>query len=50
MKARIGRSIRTDWVNTLGGKGEVCPVLNGAPILGAENGIKAWKMGEWGWN
>ena len=32
------------------GKGEVCPVLNGAPILGAEAGMKKGKIGAWGWN
>ena len=50
---RIGWSIRTERVNQeaiLPGKGEACPGVNGVPNLGAENGIKAWEMGEWGWN
>lgn len=45
MNARIGRSIRTDRFETLGGKGEVCPAVNGAPILGMGNGVKAWERG-----
>ena len=47
---RIGRSIRTNWVNTLRGKVEVRLGVNGAPIFGVGNGIKGWKMGELGWN